>query len=680
MARPNRVKAFFASLTGRMMLGMLAIHALLVPLLFSGVIFFIKEGYQTQFIQLVRSNSQLLAALFTEEMAQKSLEEIVSDALRSGQVIFAQIITPDGQTVNPKNIDHADLGEFKEDFFFGQHGDTVYYISITLQDTDGNVKGTLHLGYDEGPAQEQIKTAYQRGLSMVLAYGLLSLMLVTFSGWQITRSLRRLRNAAHQVAMGEIAQQLDVPTSISEVTSLGQDLERMRLKLAHQSELLEHQALHDSLTGLPNRTLLHDRMQHAFVTAQRLDKAVALFMMDLDRFKEINDTLGHHVGDLLLQQMALRLRGVLRESDTVARLGGDEFAVVLQNVENHEQAIYTARKILSTLEQPLSLDGHSFTISASIGIAFFPEHGEDSGTVMRHADLSMYCAKRTQSGYSVYSPDQGNQNLDEITLIGELRHAIQHSELILHYQPKIDLKTGRVAGIEALVRWQHPHQGLLLPKHFLRLAERTGLIHPLTSWVLNEALRTCQSWHEAGFKLPVAVNLSQASLQHNQLFEQVHHALESLNIPPSRLELEITEAAILAYSQTSQAVLGRLAGLGVQISIDDYGAASFASLAYFNKLPIQQIKIDKSFVIEMSDETNAVIVRSVINLVHNMKRTVNAEGVEHADTLQKLKELGCDMAQGNYLCEPLAPNELIGWLQQPPYRDLTDKSSPLAQN
>ncbi len=679
MARSNRVKAFFTSLTGRMMLGMLAIHALLVPLLFSGVMFFIKEGYQTQFIQLVRSNSQLLAALFTEELEQKPLEEMVSDALGSGQVIFAQITTPDGQTVNPKNIDNADLGEFKEDFFFGQHGDTVYYISVTLQDKDGNVKGTLRLGYDEGPAQGQIKTAYQRGLSLVLAYGLLSLMLVTFSGWQITRSLRRLRNAAHQVAMGEITQQLDVPTKISEVTSLGQDLERMRWKLVHQSELLEHQALHDSLTGLPNRTLLHDRMQHAFVTAQRLGKTVALFMMDLDRFKEINDTLGHHVGDLLLQQVALRMRGALRESDTIARLGGDEFAVVLPNVENPDQALYAARKLLTSLEQPLNLDGHSFTISASIGIAFFPEHGEDNDTLMRRADLSMYYAKRTQSGYSVYNPTLDQQGMNEITLIGELRHAIQHNELVLHYQPKIDLKAGQVTGVEALVRWQHPRQGLLLPERFLHLAERTGLIHPLTSWVLHEALKTCLSWHQADIKLPVAVNLSTASLQHDQLFEQIHHPLQSLNMPPAWLELEVTEAAILANPQLTQAVLARLSDLGVQISIDDYGTASFASLAYLQKLPMQQIKIDKSFIIEISDETNAVIVRSAINLAHNMKRTVSAEGVEHAEVLGKLQDMGCDMAQGSYLCEPLAAKEIIHWLQQP-RGDFVGKSTSMAQS
>ena len=679
MARSNRVIAFFASLTGRMLLGMLVIHAFLVPLLYYGVISLTKEGYQTQFIQQVRSNSQLFAVLFAQEIAQKSPEEMVSGALQSGQVIFAQIITPDGQTVNPKYVANADLGEFKEDFFFGQHGDTVYYISVPLRDEDGNISGVLRLGYDEEPTQEQIKTAYQHGLSLVLAYGLLSLALIIFSGWQITRSLRRLGNAAHQVAMGEITKQLDVPTNISEVTSLGQDLERMRWKLVHQGELLEHQALHDSLTGLPNRTLLHDRMQHAFVTAQRLGKTVALLMMDLDRFKEVNDTLGHHVGDLLLQQIALRMRGALRESDTIARLGGDEFAVVLPSVENPEQAVHAAQKILTTLEQPLNLDGHSFIIGASIGIAFFPEHGEDNDTLMRHADLSMYYAKRTQSGYSIYNPTLNQQGLNEITLIGELRHAIQHNELILHYQPKVDLKTGQVTGVEALVRWQHPRQGLLLPEHFLHLAERTGLIHPLTSWVLNEALRTCQRWHQADIKLPVAVNLSPASLQHDQLFEQINHALQSLNTPPSWLELEITEAAILADPQLTQAVLGRLSDLGVQISIDDYGTASFASLAYLNKLPMQQIKIDKSFVIEMSDETNAVIVRSAIELAHNMKRKVSAEGVEHAEALEKLKDMGCDMAQGSYLCEPLAANEIIHWLQQP-QRDITDKSKSLARS
>ncbi len=670
MARPNRIKAFFASLTGRMMLGMLVIHVLLVPLFIGGVMFFIKEGYQTQFIQQVRSNSQLLAALFAEEITHEVTDELLANALMSGQVIFAQIVTPAGRTVNPKN---PGPGEFKEDFFFGQHSDAIYYISVSMQDNDNNIKGVLRLGYDEEPTREQIRIAYLRGLYLALTYSLLSLVLVTFSGWQITKSLRRLRDATHQVVVGEISKQLDVPTSISEVTSLGQDLERMRWKLVHQSELLEHQALHDSLTGLPNRTLLHDRMQHAFVTAHRSGKTVALLMMDLDRFKEVNDTLGHHVGDLLLQRIGLRMRGALRESDTIARLGGDEFAVVLPSVENPEQAVYTARKILTTLEQPLNLDGHSFTIGVSIGIAFYPDHGEDSGALMQHADLSMYYAKRTQSGYFVYNPALDQQALHETTLIGQLRHAIQHNELILHYQPKIALKTGRVTGVEALVRWQHPQQGLLLPEYFLHLAERTGLIHPLTSWVLHQALTLCQSWHQAGINLPVAVNLSPASLQHDQLFEQIRHALQSLDVPPSWLELEITEAGILADPPLTQTVLERLSDLGVQISIDDYGTASFASLAYLNKLPMQQIKIDKSFVIEMADETNAVIVRSAINLAHNMKRTVSAEGIEHAEVLERLKDMGCDAAQGNYLCKPLAANEVIPWLQQPQC-DITDKS------
>ena len=673
------MRIFLTSLTGRLILGMLAIHALLLPLLFGGVMFFVKEGYQTQFIQQVRSNSQLLATLFAEEVAHELPEVLLAKTLLSGQVIFAQIVTPAGQTVDPKDTANLDLGKFKEDFLFGQHDDMVYYISVSLQGKDGKTKGALRLGYDETPTQEQTQIAYRRGLYLAVTYSLLSLVLVTFTGWQITRSLRRLRDAAHQVVAGEITQQLNVSSSISDVTSLGQDLERMRWKLVHQGELLEHQALHDSLTGLPNRTLLHDRMQHAFLTAQRLGKTVALFMMDLDRFKEVNDTLGHHVGDLLLQQVALRMRGVLRESDTIARLGGDEFAVVLPNVENPEQALYTARKVLTSLEQPLNLDGHSFTIGASIGIAFFPEHGEDSDTLMRHADLSMYYAKRTQSGYSVYNPSLDQQGLNEITLVGELRHAIQHNELILHYQPKIDLKTGQVTGVEALVRWQHPRQGLLLPERFLHLAERTGLIHPLTSWVLHEALKTCLSWHQADIKLPVAVNLSTASLQYDQLFEQIHHALQSLNMPPSWLELEITEAAILANPQLAQTVLARLSDLGVQISIDDYGTVSFASLAYLHKLPMQQIKIDKSLIIEMSDETNAVIVRSAISLAHNMQRTVSAEGVEHAEVLAELKDMGCDMAQGNYLCEPLAAKEIIHWLQQP-RGDVAGKSTSMAQS
>lgn len=387
-------------------------------------------------------------------------------------------------------------------------------------------------------------------------------------------------------------------------------------------------------------------------------------LMDLDRFKEINDTLGHHYGDLLLQQVGTRLRSAVWEPDVVARLGGDEFAVLLPSMAASEHITVVANKILNALSESFMLEEFALDVGASIGIALFPDHGQDAETLMRRADVAMYLAKQSNSGYAIYAPDLDHHSPDRLILIAELRQAIERNQLLLHYQPKIHLESGRVIGAEALVRWNHPNRGMILPDQFIPLAERTGLIKPLTGWVLGAALDQAKLWHQADLKMRIAVNISARSLQDPQLANHISELIRIHHLSPDWLEVEITESSIMADPGRSMEILTRLSDIGVHLSIDDFGTG-YSSLANLKKLPVDSIKIDKTFVINMTvDEDDEVIVRSTIDLARNLHLEVIAEGVEKQETLDRLKTLGCDAVQGNYITQPLPAEELTRWLSQ----------------
>jgi len=427
-----------------------------------------------------------------------------------------------------------------------------------------------------------------------------------------------------------------------------------------QKDALEYQTLHDPLTGLPNRTLFNDRLRQAIVIGHREREPLVLLVMDMDRFKDVNDTLGHHIGDLLLQQVALRLAVTLRQSDTVARLGGDEFAILPAGGTNLSGATQAAKKILHALEQPFLVDGRNIDVGASIGIALCPEHGEEADTLMRHADVAMYVAKRSKRGYSVYAPQQDQHTAAHLALIGELRHAIGHDELVLHYQPMAALESGKTVRVEALVRWRHPMRGLMLPDLFIPAAEETDLVQPLARWVVNQGLHQLRRWVDSGVEIELAVNVSAWNL-HDPLFpDMASELLETWGVEPSRLKLEITESSIMAHSAIE--TVTRLSALGIGLSIDDFGTG-YSSLAYLNRLPVNEIKIDKSFICSMlEDGASASIVRPIIELGHNMGLQVVAEGVENRETWNRLLTLGCDLAQGHYLCPPIPAAELTRFL------------------
>ncbi|MGI8607762.1 MAG: putative bifunctional diguanylate cyclase/phosphodiesterase [Candidatus Dormibacteria bacterium] len=420
-------------------------------------------------------------------------------------------------------------------------------------------------------------------------------------------------------------------------------------------------ALHDTLTGLPNRTLFTDRLQQAILTAGRDGAGFGLLIMDMDRFKEVNDSLGHQSGDLLLQQMSARLRSALRQSDTVARLGGDEFGVLPFGVLDVQASVFAAQKILGAKDVPFTLGEATVEVGLSIGIAQYPEHGRDAETLMRRADVAMYVAKRTKSGYAVYSSEQDEHSAGRLALMGELRQAIRTRQLVLHYQPKVDFRSGRTTGVEALIRWDHPTKGLLSPDQFIPLAEQTDLMTLLAKYVMTEALQQCQRWHRKGIDLNVAVNLSAANLHEATLPELAHELLDSVGLPPSVLTVEITESAIMV-AQADRTVR-RLRDMGIGISIDDFGTG-YSSLSYLKTLPVSEIKIDRSFVKDMAVDTDdAAIVQPTIDLGHNLRIKVVAEGVEDETTWKMLSLLGCDYAQGWYISRALPAEELETWLR-----------------
>lgn len=439
-----------------------------------------------------------------------------------------------------------------------------------------------------------------------------------------------------------------------------------------QTEALEYQTLHDVLTSLPNRTLLNDRLKQAILTGSRQGKSAAVLVMDVDGFKAVNDTRGHHVGDRLLQQIALRLEGLLRNSDTVARLGGDEFAILPGLGMGGEDGATTAQKILRALDQPFKIDDRALRIAASIGIAVYPEHGQDAPTLLRHADAAMYVAKRARCGYAVYAPRLDHEIPPRLRLAGELRHALANDELVLHFQPKIDLRIGKTIGVEALVRWRHPKRGLVLPMTFIPVAEETELIKPLTEWVLNRALQQARIWLESGLDIDVAVNLSERNLLDPGLPAMAGDLLEAWGVGPGHLKAEIPESSMTAAPVIEMAK--QLGGIGIGLAIDHLGTG-VSSLAHLARLPVREIKIDGSRIATKLGRGDDRVVRPIVDLGHRMGLKMVAKGVEDQKTLDRLLSLGCDAAQGYHLCPPIDAADLSPWLRDSVW-GLADSAPP----
>lgn len=441
---------------------------------------------------------------------------------------------------------------------------------------------------------------------------------------------------------------------------------RASKRLRRHAAETEYLALHDRLTGLPNRTLYLDRGQQALLAARRRGDRVGVLVVDVDRFKEINDTLGHRYGDALLRQLEPRLRSALRAGDTVARLGADEFGILLADVSDSAGAIDVVERLRQAVEKPFVVDDVPVAVEATVGAALFPEHAQNIDDLLQKADVALHTAKARKAGWELYEPQADRYSRPRLTLLPELREALDGRQFVLHYQPQLDVPTGTVSNVEALVRWVHPERGLLAPGEFLPVAEQTGLIHSLTHYVLDEALRQWKRWHRAGLELGVAVNLSTRSLGSADLADQVRDLLDERQVSPGSLTLELTESAIMSDPFRAVTVLAELRRMGVGLAIDDFGIG-YSSLAYLKRLPVTEIKIDRSFVSNVAtDEDDAAIVRSTIQLAESLRLDVVAEGVETATAFDALSGFGCKRVQGFFLARPLPAKVLEQWLRRRP--------------
>ena len=476
------------------------------------------------------------------------------------------------------------------------------------------------------------------------------------------------------VAIKEAKEELKQANELleSQVIQRTAELKSANDKLHHDLEerkrveqSIRHMAHHDALTGLPNRSLFRDRLTHAMAQADRYHQKLAVMFLDLDRFKAINDTLGHNVGDQLLKIAAERLRSCVRDSDTVARLGGDEFTVIVEDIVEDHDAAAVAQKILDTLSQPFNLYGHEVFISVSVGVTLYPSDDENADNLLRNADSAMYRAKEFgRNNFQFYVAEMNIKARERLRLESSLRRALDRNEFMLYYQPRVSLESGRVIGAEALLRWRHPEMGLVPPSEFIPILDETGMIIPVGDWALREACRQNREWQDRGLPpIRVAVNLSVRQFMQKDLADTIVRALEAANLSAEHLEVEITEDLFLEHNQTNIITLARLKNMGIHISIDDFGTG-YSSLSYLKRLPIDTLKIDQSFVRDIGDPDNKAIASAIIAMASSLRLNVLAEGVETDEQLAFLRAQGCNEIQGFSFSHPLPADEFAQLLRE----------------
>ncbi len=546
----------------------------------------------------------------------------------------------------------------------------------------GREIGTLQLYFTDRFFQKVLRESLvNQSLSLLALTFLLCVAMYFVLKKTVIQPLRSV--ASFALAIGEdeeTAQPIRNRNFALEILHVKEALEQMMLQLRSrfhaltQSEealresekRLHHMAHHDTLTDMPNRLLFYDRLEHAIARAARIQGRVAVLFLDVDRFKNVNDTLGHDIGDQLLIRVAQRLKACVRNSDTVARLGGDEFVVILEDLKDQEQAAVVAQKVLTELPRPICIENLELRVTISIGISLFPEDGTHTEELMKNADVAMYQAKEQgRDTYRFFRQDMGTSARKRLSMEHALRVALEQEQFLLHYQPQFNLDTDRISSLEALVRWNHPERGMVSPGEFIPVAEETGLIEPIGAWVLREACRQNRVWMDRGLPVvPVAVNLSARQLRHGVWEPLLMQVLKDTGLPSHLLELEITESLIMENIHTAEDTLRRMMDLGVKLALDDFGSG-YSSLAYLRHFPLNKLKIDQAFVRDlMEDSGDAGIIRTIISLGQGLALEVVAEGIEEEAQKLVLKEFGCTSGQGFLLGRPMPAIEIPDWLRK----------------
>jgi diguanylate cyclase (GGDEF)-like protein len=654
-------------LTSHVMAGALLIHVILLPILYLNISDTFKNSAEEQFIGHAREISGLLGDLFsvadlTEN--KNNLSSFMDYALLTGEILYIEIIDQQGDTIRSQEKTSITADDFIEDNYIGQHGDDVYFMSTPLTiSLEGFQHSTLKLGFDETVVLEKLVTVNQRSIAILGIYSVGILLLMGFFTKIITRPLRTLRDWSRDVAKGETDYEVNLNTHIKEVASLSHDLEKMRGSLVELAERMHYKAMHDELTGLPNRTLNDDRLDQAVTRASRDNTSFALLLLDLDRFKDINDTLGHGVGDEVLRIVAARLNSGIRESDTISRIGGDEFCAVVEGAER-VVAENIALKLANTIEPPFQINGHTLQVGSSIGIAVFPDDGMTPELLIQHADVAMYEAKYKGLKVASYHVDMDKHRYEDMQLSIEMREGIYSGQFEAVFQPKIDLITNKPCGCELLTQWRHPRFGIISPEKFIPLAERENVVGKLTLQVFADNAAGIKSIIEKYAEFQISINVSPINLLDTTLLDELNDILIKTDFPVSKLAIEVTENAIMTNPLRSARVLEEFARAGIQVSVDDFGTG-YSSLSYLQKFPINELKIDKSFVIGLHNNSNNYpIVNATIAMAHDLGMTVVAEGVEDVYVLKLLQKLGCDHVQGHHFSKSLPYGVLVKWLDE----------------
>ncbi|RMH14612.1 MAG: EAL domain-containing protein [Gammaproteobacteria bacterium] len=644
--------------------GSIFIHLVLLPLFVLAVTLFAQHKITDQFFDEAKHHAKLIAKRIELSWPEKkAISHMLDREVALTNIVYVYIANSQGKILAQSSFIPSHR-HFQEDSFFDQHQDGIFDISIPMSIRDQDSLPTrLYVGFNEERTKRAIQNLRLNLTLFTLIYILIALAITLASARKISSPLNKLRVAIQKSSNTLPDDEIHTSSNLHEIRALAQEINIMRKDLVSQAQKLRHQATHDILTGLPNRALCMDRISQAMALCQRKRKHFVLMLLDLDQFKEINDTLGHKAGDTLLEVTASRLIRIVRKSDSVARLGGDEFAILLPTADASQAAI-VAQKALKSIQKPFHFEDHTLHIHASIGAAMYPEHGKTVGELLHSADVAMYHAKRGGHGFIMHHRNLSSGAAGSLALVSDLEAAIEQEEVIPYFQPKLDIRSQTITGVEVLIRWRHHKRGLLFPDDFIPAAENSNIINRLTLYVIKKAIQQSVEWLRGGLEVSVAVNISAKNLQQPNFAATVLSLLEKHTLPSRLLEIELTESAVLNDPELAKQTLSRLSQQNVHISLDDFGAGN-TSLAHFLELPLDTIKIDKSFVRDIFRNPNQQsIVHRIIELAHALNLSTTVEGVEDEKALQLLTQLDADAIQGYVLCKPLMAREFEMWVKQ----------------